>query len=779
MKYYFVIITLFFSLIGYAQHQLSGQLITSNGGCVSYGVVELYQGDSLIQRVFTDEQGYFVIKSIVPESYTLYVSSIYFKTAVQTVLVDQDLVLLPLILQDDPQQLEELVIETKQKPITQTDEGILLRVSETRLKNQPDVLSILNYAPNISTTDGIKILESDEILVQVDGKDIRIDKSRIATFLETLNPSIIDEIEIVDRVDGSIEGEKRGIIRITTIQNEGWTGNIRQNTSYNDKWGYSTDASLFYERQKFRVFGNYYHARHKTFAQAKGVLEENIETLHYANTEKSKVNRKSDYLTIGADYQLDENSSFSLLYLFEDDKDDDHQRTVLSTITGPTLASDSLILSRTFFDQVNKMHSSSLSYTSNLDTLGSKFTVAFDFATKKYFNPFAQQNEYQKAQVITREQNTQNAKARNVIYVLNAQWQKKYTNQKTLTLGTRVSWINNKDYFHFVESTQSNWSEEMDFSNNFCLKEYIYSTFANLSLPMAKKSKLTVGIRAEYNYNDFSTSAEKGNNNNFRVLPNLNYNTTFDGSPFYISASQRLSRPSYALFNTTYVKDSPISASRGNDKLKPTDIYSLQMGYRLRNNISLNWRYNYVKNNIVILPSNVKGIVVTNPINAGYRNDLFAFISWPYTIANWWEISTKATGAYLNFKLPDQKFSSLYANLNINNTWHLFRDMELNVDYSYTSAYRVLYTKIKQVSTVNCTVYYPLSPSFSLIFGVNDLFDSLQSRHEYNINDLYSYTDQRYNSRSYFLSIKYNFNRGKEVEEDIRSMEIEEVKGRY
>jgi len=66
----------------------------------------------------------------------------------------------------------------------------------------------------------------------------------ISTFLQTISPKTIERIEIVDRVDGSVQGNIAGIIKITTIQKEGWNGNVRQNTSYNDRWGVSTDADL-------------------------------------------------------------------------------------------------------------------------------------------------------------------------------------------------------------------------------------------------------------------------------------------------------------------------------------------------------------------------------------------------------------------------------------------------------------------------------------------------------------------------------------------------------
>ena len=779
MKCFLLVIALCVCAVSQAQYTVTGQLETATEDCVSDVVIKLFQGNQFIQQTFSDKQGIFSLQDVSQGSYTLEIISVLYEKYVQPIQVDQDIVLPTILLKEESFQLDELVIGAKQKPIVQTDEGILLQVAKTRLQNQPDVISILNFAPTISTLDGIRILGSDDIVIQVDGKEIRIEKSRISTFLETLNPQTIDEIEIVDRVDGSMEGDKRGVIKITTIKNEGWVGTIRQNGLYNEKWGYSSDASLFYQRKKIRAFGNYYHARHKTQANGKGVLNEKIKELHYTNVEKSKVNRKSDYVTLGVDYQFNQDNSLSFLYLFEDDQDDNHQRTVLSTVSSLNLLSDSLIQSQTFFDQVNKMHSYSLSFTSDLDTLGSKFTIVFDFAAKKYFNPFVQQNEYQNALSIIREENSQNARAKNDIYVLNTQWEKKYSNQKTWSIGSRISWVNNKDYFRFLDLTKENGVSLDNFSNDFFLKEYIFSAFTNVVLPLTQKSTFTVGIRTEYNYNDFASTTSTGNNNNFKVLPNVLFSTKLDDQPFYISVMQRLMRPNYSLFNTTYVKDSPISAYSGNDKLKPADIYSLQMGYRLKNNISLDWRYNHAKNNSISLPQHVNGIVVISPINAGYRNDFFAFVSWSYSIATWWEAYTKATGAYLDFKLRNQKFSSLYANFSLNNTFYLFDEMEINLNYSYISDYRVLYTKVKQVNTVNCTVFYPLSSSFSLTVGVNDVFDSVRTRHEYDVNNLYSYTDQRYNSRSCFLSIKYNFSKGKEVDDEIRDMEIEAEKSRY
>src|SRR5690606_22970171 len=140
--------------------------------------------------------------------------------------------------------------------------------------------------------------------------------------------------------------------------------------------------------------------------------------------------------------------------------------------------------------------------------------------------------------------------------------------------GARMSLVDNKDYFHFLNLQNEQWITNTDFSNDFHLKEYIISAFSTFSIPLSEKSKLSIGLRAEYNYTDYTNGLTDGDNNNFRLLPNILYSTKLRDNNFYISALQRLSRPNYSLFNPTYVRNSPISAYMGNENLKPIDIYS-------------------------------------------------------------------------------------------------------------------------------------------------------------------------------------------------------------
>jgi len=414
-----------------------------------------------------------------------------------------------------------------------------------------------------------------------------------------------------------------------------------------------------------------------------------------------------------------------------------------------------------------------------LDSLRTNLSIALDVAKKKYLNPFYQVNSFENNINFIQEENQQNSKSNNDIYSFNTKWKKKFTKQKEFSLGTRTSLVDNKDYFHFLDLQGGQWITNTNFSNDFSLKEYIISVFSTFSTPINQKSKLSLGARAEYNYNDYTNGIIDGNNNNFRLLPNALYSTKLFGNSFYISALQRLSRPNYYLFNPTYLKSNPTSAYSGNENLKPVDIYRLQTGYIFKNNFRLDLRYNYTENNVMSIPVNDNGILTTIPTNIGYRNDLFAFVSFPYKISDWWETFTSINAAYFEFKLTDQKFNSYYGTFGLNNTFYLPLDIEANVYYSYTSDYRVLYHKNKETNSLNINIFYPISSSFSINVGINDVFNSLRTSSEYNFNQIYNYSFSQNNSRRFSLSITYKFTKGKEVDDDVREAGIDDIKERF
>lgn len=775
MKSFIFLISFIIPVFCFAQFNVSGKLM-SNRTSVANCPVKLLQSDKVVKTSISNEDGSFEFQNVSEGKYILEVVSIFYETHSQEVIVNSDIFLGIIPIFEKTQELTEVVVTTRKNPIVSTDTGVLIDVAGSRLSNQNNIFSILNYAPSISTINGLKIFGSDDILIVLDGKELNLSKDKIEKFLDKIPIKSIQNIEVIDKADASVDASKSGVIKINTIQKEGWSGSLSQNVFYRKKFGYTDDASLFYTTDKYRLFGTFYHSRSKTFYEDINNQILKNQNIIYNSTAEAELKRKENNFIFGADFYLSKKSELSLLYIYDYDVDANHNRKAQTDVFKNNNF-DYLLTSRRLFDQTSKDHSLSLSFNSELDTLGSDMKITLDFMNKKYINPLSEEEIHNQTPIIEKK-TEHNSSFNSFVYAFSASWNKKFTNKQQFSLGTRLSLVDNKDYFEYLDILNNQRIKNTNFSNDFFLKEYILAFFSKYNFSVGKQSSLSLGIRSEYNYNDFTNTIENYNNNNTKWLFNAQYNTKLWGNNFYISAVKRFNRVNYYSFNPTYIKSSPTSAYSGNKDLKPTDIYQLQTGYKI-GGVNFALIYRYFENNVLYRPSNINGILTTRPENIGYRNDFYIFASTFQKINDWWEVNLKLTGGYLNFKLPEEKFSSLYGETHLTQRFYLpWEDIEIGVDYSYTSNHRWMYTKNHYNHSLAVNLFYPISKSFKLGISFNDIFNTSRSKSEYDFNNIYNYSFNKVNTRSFGLSLTYEFSKGKEVDEDIRDSGIENEKSR-
>ena len=656
MKSFIFLISFIIPVFCFAQFNVSGKLM-SNRTSVANCPVKLLQSDRVVKTSISNENGSFEFQNVSEGKYRLEVVSIFYETFHQEFVVNSDISLGVISISEKTEQLKEVVVTARKNPITSTDAGTLIDVAGSRLSNQNNIFSILNYAPSISTINGLKIFGSDDILIVLDGKELHLSKDKISSFLSKIPVKSIQNIEVIDRADASVDASKSGVIKINTIQKEGWSGSLSQNVFYRKKLGYTDDASLFYTTDKYRIFGTFYHSRSKAFFEDINNQTLKSQNILYKSSTDAELKRKENAIDFGVDYYINKKSNLSFLYLFNYDVDANHDRKTQTNIFRNNNF-DYLLTSRRLFDQTSKDHSFSLNFNSELDSLGSDVKIALDFMSKKYINPLSEEEIHNQTPIIERK-TEQNSNSDSYVYAFSASWNKNFKNKKQFSLGTRFFLVDNKDYFEYLDILNNQRIKNTNFSNDFFLKEYVLAVFSKYSFPISKKSNVSLGARSEYNYNDFTNTVESYNNNNTKWLFNAQYSTKLWGNNFYISAVKRFNRVNYYSFNPTYIKSSPTSAYSGNKDLKPIDIYQLQTGYKV-GGVNLALIYRYFENNVLYRPSNINGILTTRPENIGYRNDFYIFASTFQKISEWWEMNLKFTGGYLNFKLPEEKFSSLY-----------------------------------------------------------------------------------------------------------------------
>ncbi|MDO5607522.1 MAG: TonB-dependent receptor [Capnocytophaga sp.] len=317
---------LFVPFFCWGQFSVNGTLVNHDNIPVANCPIKLLQADNVMKTAISADNGAFAFQEIPQGTYTIEIISVFYDTYTQQVLVNSNVSLGTISIAESVQELKEVVVSAQKNPIVPTATGTLIEVAGSRLSNRPDIFSILNYAPSISTINGLKIFGSDAILVVFDGKELNLSKDKIVSFLSSIPIKSIRNIEVVDKVGADVDASKAGVIKINTIQRAGWSGSLMQSVFHRKEFGYTSDASLFYGTEHFRVFGMLYHGRSNSFMENTANQSLKNQNLIYNSFTNASLKRKENFFDFGFDYYLSENSGISFLYILGYDADADHNR---------------------------------------------------------------------------------------------------------------------------------------------------------------------------------------------------------------------------------------------------------------------------------------------------------------------------------------------------------------------------------------------------------------------------------------------------------------------
>lgn len=500
----------------------------------------------------------------------------------------------------------------------------------------------------------------------------------------------------------------------------------------------------------------------------------------YQKTSELQLKRKENAITLGADYYFNKKSTLSFLYIYNYDADADKEYNGLTNVYNNNVLNYHFTTNRKW-DAIANDHSFSLNFERTIDTLNSNIKIALDLVKKKYDGPLTEKDIYYRT--VTTEENTeQDPYSYSDVYAFKTTWSKfftsKYPSEKqNLVLGLRYSLVDNQDEFVYFDILPTQKLKNTNFSKDFYFKEHIFATFANYAFPLTQKSKFSVGLRSEYNYNTFSNHLDNFHNDNTQWSLNALYTTKLGKETFFFSARRWFSRVNYSLFNPTYIKSSPTDAYTGNKDLSPIEGYTLQSGYRWKK-VDMAVAYRYSEKNVLNIPTAIAGVITTRPENVGYKNDVFLFLSRFTKFTDWWECNAKFTGGYFNFKYLGNAFNSLYAEFYTSQRFYLPKDIEASLTYQYTSTNKSLYIKNYYNHQLNFNLMIPLSDSFQLKASLDDIFNTSRSKSEYDFNGIYNTSYYKFNTRSFYIGINYDFAKGKKVNDNIRNTGAEDEKNR-
>lgn len=453
--------------------------------------------------------------------------------------------------------------------------------------------------------------------------------------IRTINHEDIEKIEVIQVPSSGTEIEYDGIINIVLKSKaeksfaidveETLSANLKSNDSY---------IGLIFGGEKVRTrlsYGNYYR---RYPADLKEIRTDKESGLSYATEGRMKPKEFDHEINFSLDYYISSKDFFnfsSRMYLWDSD-------------------------SRTNLKAYNILDGQTIELPDFTTKKKSKYTIGN--YTAFYRRTLKKESDYFSLNANFNFQNTDNdtdsyysnnetflnhEKGNKIAGNLKAEYNNKINDVLTLNAGVQ-------GYYQHFKSRVNDVVSDNNFDN------YRYNAHTDLYLQLGESYQMTVGVKGEFNINDFKNPEYKTTRQaifqpQFVVMKRLNQN-----SNLRLNYNRRSTYPSAWLLAPYEIESDDKTISKGNPKLKPVtyDYVGATYSYS-KGAFSIYPTLYYWRGSKLITPSysyNSELNTIQMPVNRGNYNRVAATINGSITIFKFIYFEPSVSFYYENFDMP-------------------------------------------------------------------------------------------------------------------------------
>jgi iron complex outermembrane receptor protein len=665
---------------------------------------------SLVKVEVTDLDGKFQFLKVPAGRYWVKVSYVGYEAYRSEVfeLVDgQTIDLGTFQLQTTASDLDEVVV-TAERPILELeDDKMVFNIENSLSATGSNGMELLRKSPGVlvDNNNNITILGRTGVRIFIDGRPSPLRGADLNAYLESLQSTDIDAIEIITNPGAKYEAEgNAGIINIRLKKEKGLgtNGSVTAGYQVGIYSRYNLGTSLNHRTKKVNIFGNYSmnlgnsQSFDRNFRRQRGAV---------LNNDQEAINDFfNQNLKAGLDLFLSPKSTLGFLVngSFGDGGYKSRATTEIGALPEP-LSVDSLLLSSS--DRENSRTNVNFNVNYQLQ-INQEQTLNLDLNYGFFDSEIAelQPNQYvdpTQTDLLFERINRTFAPRFIDLYSLRADYSLPFWGGN-LGTGINLSYVktdNDFDFFNVINGTDILDTER---TNRFLYEENINAAYFNFNRTLSEKISVQLGLRMEHTHTDGELLAEKETDNRLvqrdyiNWFPSASLNYTLDKKNlFQLSFSRRIKRPSYQNLNPFEFKQSELSFRRGNPFLQPE--YS--------NSIQLRHSHNY-RINTTLAFSHTTDIML-GQVTAGEGNEEFYTwlnladqynyslnIAMPISITSWWSSFSSITafhrenrGDFGEGRVVDETVNAL--NIYAQQTFKLPNDisMELSGFFNTPSIY--------------------------------------------------------------------------------------------
>ncbi len=647
--------------------EISGIVRDNQGKLLTSASVALKKekDSALVKISLSDDNGQYGFSSIPAGNYFVTASHVSCRpasSAVFTITGSGAIRIPPIELSRASRELQQAQVTAIRPLVEVRPDKIILNVENTINATGENVLDLLRKSPGITVdnTNSISLSGKNGVQVYVDGRPTYLSGSNLAQYLETLQSSSIESIEIISNPSSRFEAAgSAGIINIRMKKDKSLGTNVTAAAGYNigTYSKYNADISFNHRDQRLNFFGEYNF--HNATDLYHSVYNRTLPDTLLLQQDVLVTSTVSQTFHAGLDYFLNKKSTLGVLISGTLATDSIRTNSNTQIIYSPANTTNRLLIADNRTSDLDDNYNFNLNYR-YVDNNGKELDLNADYGLYRLRRSQLQPNNYFDStgrQFLYSNDYNILSPTDIHIYSFKADYTVNWL-QGQLGLGAKVSYVTSANNFGEYDLKNSGKVLDSLNSDNFNYKENINAAYLNYSRSFKKGPRLQAGLRIENTNSKGNSVGWQQGASDYSIYDSTyprHYTDLFPSASmswkqWTFSYSRRIDRPDYKELNPFVFKIDDYTFSKGNTQLQPQYANNLSLTWTYKYALSATLSYSHISDLFTTVPDTTDGSKTVNTqVNLTGQDILGLNISYSFQY-KWYSAFVNVNGFYALYK---------------------------------------------------------------------------------------------------------------------------------
>lgn len=777
----------------FSQVIISGQIKDEKNDSKESVEIQIQNKQSIVVKSeLTNKNGNFFIE-IEKGEYTILVKQLGNILYQDKVIANQNIDLGIIKIKSNSIELNEVVVKSKKKIIERKVDRLIFNVENSISANGGDAVDALKITPAISVqNDKISIIGKNQLSVMINNRLVQVTGDDLINYLKTIRSDEIKNIEVISNPSSKYDAEgNSGIININLkkAKPNAWSSTFRSSYRQSTYPTGSIGNGFNYQKNKITLLSNINYTKGSNYTTE--TQEINYPTQNWNGNDGLRNYANILNGKLGFDYKINTKVAIGMHYIGGISKPNIEQNNSTKLSNSFNNDIERNIETNLFNSKRNSNHSLNLHTQYEMDTIGRKINLDFDYFNYKRNNDQTNSTyDYSfidNVNTYTTILNKGKQDIENYSVRIEMEHPLKWIN---IEYGGKISFTKTNSNINFFDVVNNVPYFVANRSNQF---EYIENNQAIFISGTKKfwKDKLEIqfGLRLENTQTKgYSLTLNQENKTNYSKLFPTSYISFYpnENHTFSFNYGKRINRPKYHILNPFREYSNPFSYIEGNPFLQPSITHNISFDHTFKNNLNTSIYYSYEENgfsSITLVDQNSINQITTN-LNYYKSQNVGINESYTFNLFEQWESYNSGSIYYRkttsNNPSVQNKIEGYGAFVATSNSFIFNKSKTFlgNLDLSYSFPNTVLnFRNQSEFSTNFGFKYLMLNKLLVMSFTFNDIFKTSKQRWFQTINDINLYNTNYEDVRKFTFSLSYKFGNNKLRVKDSKEGNSEE-KGR-